>query len=400
MQGPLARSTGNGDGEPDRPPGQGGGHGRTLTLLALVILLAAAGVSLRVLTRAAPDRAADPLPVATTTVTHVDSYTREVWFTGRLRAARQTELSFERRAKLMDVRVDEGDAVEAGEVVATLDTSSLRQRREELVARRESTRAELDLAEQTETRQKRLLEEGHTSEQRYDEAHLEAKSLRAKVDELTAAIAGIDLDIAKSRLQAPFAGRVQDRHLDEGTVVAPGEPVIRLAETGALEARVGVPPADAEPLAIGEAYPLRVNGRRVRGTLSALSPDLSPATRTVTAVFDLPEAATNAAIGEVVRLRLERDVSGRGYWLPRSALSEDVRGLWSVLALHETADQPGYTLKRETVEVIEIDGDRVFATGSVGDGRRIVADGVNRVVPGQRVVPADSQSATDQTAER
>jgi RND family efflux transporter MFP subunit len=369
--------------------------------LALVILVAAASVALRGMARAEPDRTAEPLPVVTTTVKRVESHQRDVWFTGRLRAARESALGFERRAKLMDVRVDDGDRVDAGQVLATLDTSSLRRRREELVARRESTRAKLELAELTEKRQKRLLDQGHTSEQRYDEANLDARSLAAQVEELSASIASIDLDIAKSRLQAPFAGRVQTRHMDEGTIVAPGEPVVTLVETAAMEARIGVPPGQADTLAIGRRYPLRVNGRTVDGELTGLSPDLTPSTRTVTAVFDLAAGAGTAAIGEVVRLRRQRAVPGRGYWLPLSALSEDIRGLWSVLTLHETPDgTAGYTLKRETVEVVEIDGDRVFATGSVDDGRRIVADGVNRVVPGQRVVPAESQSVTDQTAQR
>jgi len=401
MRGPLKCFTGNGDGGPPRDPDGRPGHGRVLAILALVILVAAASVAVRVIARAEPDRTAEPLPVVTTTVERVESHQRDVWFTGRLRAARESALGFERRAKLTNVRVDDGDRVEAGQVLATLDTGSLRRRREELVARRESTRAKLKLAELTEKRQKRLLEQGHTSEQRYDEANLDARSLAAQVEELSASIASIDLDIAKSRLQAPFAGRVQTRHMDEGAIVAPGEPVVTLVETDAMEARVGVPPTQADTLAIGRRYPLRINGRTVEGELTALSPDLSPNTRTVTAVFALGTRAPNAAIGEVVRLQRRRTVPGRGYWLPRGALSEDIRGLWSVLTLHETSDgTAGYTLKRETVEVVEIDGDRVFATGSVDDGRRIVADGVNRVVPGQRVVPAESRSVSDQTARR
>ena len=382
MHGPLNRS-GSDDGR--RAPR----HGRILAVLAAFIVLVAAVVAVRVLARAEAERTPEPLPVATATVDLVDTRTREVWYTGRLRAARQSELGFERRARLMAVRVEDGERVAAGEVLARLDISTLQRRRKELVARRESTRAELELARRTEKRQKRLLAQGHASQQRYDEAHLEAQALAAQVDELSASIASIDLDIAKSTLQAPYAGRIQVRHRDPGTVVAPGEPIVTLVESGAPEARIGVPPKAAETLTVGERYALTVNGDTVPGRLRALTPELSPQTRTVTAVFELAHGANGAAFGEVVRLSCRQRVPGRGAWLPRSALSEDIRGLWSVLALHEDPKNPGFVLKRETVEVIEIDGERVFATGSVNDGRRIVADGVNRVVPGQHVVPAE-----------
>lgn len=386
MHGPLNRPGG---------AGQGPRHGRVLAALAAVIVLAAGLVAARVMARDDAERTLEPLPVATATVAMVDAHQRDVWYTGRIRAAQRSQLGFERRARLMAVRVDDGDRVEAGEVIARLDISTLERQREELVASRESTRAELELARRTEKRQKRLLDQGHASEQRYDEAHLEAQALAARAEELNASIASIDLDIAKSTLQAPYSGRIQARHTDPGTVVAPGEPIVTLVETGALEARIGLPPKAADQLTMGETYALAVNGDTVQGRLRARTPDLSPQTRTVTAVFDLVNGANGAAIGEVVRLTCEQTVPGRGTWLPRSALSEDIRGLWSVLALHEDPQNPGFVLKRETVEVIEVDGDRVFATGSVNDGRRVVADGVNRVVPGQHVVPAEAQTAAN-----
>jgi RND family efflux transporter MFP subunit len=327
--------------------------------------------------------------VRTVSVTEVTEHTRAVWLTGRLHAARRSALGFERQGKLISVRVDDGDTVAAGQVLAELDTSTLERRRRELVAKRESTKARLELARRTERRQQRLVEQGHASEQRYDEARLDARALAAQVDELSAAIAGIDLDIAKSSLQAPFAGRVQSRTLDEGAVVAPGEPVLTLMETRRLEARVGIPADKTGDLDLGESYPLRVDGTIFRGRLSSLSPDMAAETRTVTAVFDLGAPAAGA-IGELVRLRLTKTVKGRGYWLPRGALSEDIRGLWSVYTLVPVPDGEGFKLQRESVEVVETDGNRVFARGSLDPGRRIVAEGVNRVVPGQRVVPVSN----------
>ncbi|MCJ2544499.1 HlyD family efflux transporter periplasmic adaptor subunit [Thermostichus vulcanus] len=64
---------------------------------------------------------------------------------------------------------------------------------------------------------------------------------QARVQQLQASLASLDVALSKSVIRAPFAGRIALRHVDEGTVVGSGQPVLRLVESGAWEARIGVP---------------------------------------------------------------------------------------------------------------------------------------------------------------
>ena len=83
-------------------------------------------------------------------------------------------------------------------------------------------------------------------------------------------------------------------------------------------------------------------------------------------------------------------------------------GLWSVFVIdpanNPAEETPGLSESRVTrkiVEVIQLDEDRVLIEGKIADGDFVIANGVDRVVPGQTVEPrvADEQVNVIETAE-
>jgi hypothetical protein len=109
-------------------------------------------------------------------------------------------------------------------------------------------------------------------------------------------------------------------------------------------------------------------------------------TRTTLVVFAMP-AQVNALDGEPLTLQYREPVTMRGGWLPMSALLEGQRGVWNVLRIE--ADGAQYHTVRESVEVLDIQGDRVFVRGTLATGDRVVANGVHRITPGTPVVLAE-----------
>ena len=120
----------------------------------------------------APVEATPPVPVRAETVTASTGYTVEERFVGRLEPARRTELAFERNGLVTEVLVEEGDLVEAGEPVARLDTDKLKAERAQLSARRRELQSQLGLANLTLKRKKRLMDAGHDTVERHDQARL------------------------------------------------------------------------------------------------------------------------------------------------------------------------------------------------------------------------------------
>jgi hypothetical protein len=84
------------------------------------------------------------------------------------------------------------------------------------------------------------------------------------------------------------------------------------------------------------------------------------------------------------RLTLTRSVSGEGAWLPRAALSEGVRGLWTVFLV--VARPEGLFTRREAVELLHAETDRVFVRGAFPTGAKVVLSGSHRLADGQAVV--------------
>ena len=176
-----------------------------------------------------------------------------------------------------------------------------------------SGRSRLDLARRTLERQEALGDRGHASTQRLDEAQLSAAVEAARVREIEAALARLDVDLVKSTLVAPFAGTIGARAADPGAVVAAGAPVVDIHETGAPIARIGVAPAAARDLRPGARATLTIDGAAVPARLVAIRPDLDPATPTGPAPlsFELQWARTPPLGAQIVRCACRGKIRGR-----------------------------------------------------------------------------------------
>lgn len=353
----------------------------------LTLLLATAGCTAAAEPR--PEPGPEPLPVETLEVRPDDGYAVRRRFTGVVRSRRASELAFERPGVLVDIRVDEGDAVDPGQLIARLDTSQLKARRRELVAALREAEAQVELSDVTAARLEELAEAQFTSRQAHDEARFGLAARRASADRLRAAIEAIDVDLRKSRLIAPFRGAVARRLVDEGEVVTAGTPVLRLLDRGRPEAVVGVPARLAADLTVGSVHSLQREGRRLEGLLTAIVDDVDPSTRTRALVFEL-EANAGVTDGELVELELTRRVPARGFWIPLDALTEGLRGSWTVYAV-----SPELRVVSAAVEVLHLDDERVFVRGTLEPGDAVLVSGLHRVVPGQPVAvvaPASEES--------
>ena len=413
--------------------------GWMLGAIALLGGLALLGVR-TLLTRESAPPMVDALVVETLTVEPVESYTVARTYTGEVVAGRTSELGFEQGGELVEVLVDRGDRVTAGEPLARLDTRRLQAQRSQLVAQRDRAQAELlelqngprreaiasaqssvqDLENQLELerlRQERrevLYTEGAISledrdvvafgadalEERLAAARSQLEELQngtrpeqlmaqqATVEQLTASIADLDIAIEKSTIFAPFSGAIAARRLDEGAIVEAGQPILRLVEQAEPEVEVGLPLEAIANLNAGGSVPVNIGGQPYDAAIAAILPEVDSTTRTQTVVLRLPSAAaTDLSPEQLADIELAQTIGEEGIWLPLSALTQGDRGLWSAFAVQPTeeSDDDLFQVERRQVEVLHTEGDRAFVRGVLVAGDRVITDGVQRLVPGQRV---------------
>ncbi|WP_052050052.1 efflux RND transporter periplasmic adaptor subunit [Leptolyngbya sp. KIOST-1] len=379
------------------------------------------------------------LAVETLTVEPASSYDVARAYTGEIAALRSSDLGFTRSGELVQVLVAEGDRVSADQPLALLDTQSLLTQRRQLEAQLAQAQAHLlelqrgarqeaiaaaqaqvrdvdnQLALQQQQRERRefLYQRGAISKEQLDEFSFGAEALTARrdsaqssldellngtrpeqvmaqqavVQQLQASIASIDVDLTKSTLRAPFAGIVSARQVDEGVVVAAGQAVVRLVESEAPEARIGMPTRVASRLQIGESVTVLGEAERFPATVKAVLPEVNPDTRTQNVVLQLePGAIARVSPGQTVRVELSETMPTDGFWLPIEALTQDIRGLWSAYAV-VPAEAGTYQVQPRAVEILHQESDRVLVRGALQGGEQVVLSGVHRLVPGQQVRP-------------
>jgi len=362
----------------------------TLALAALAAALVWGGAQL-LAARAAARPGPPPAPPVTVTAAAVvlqPHHEISVSFTGRIEAPRRVELGFEAGGTLAEIRVEEGDAVPAGAVLARLDIRALQAERAGQVAALAVLDARIELAELNVARARVLVDREFISTQRADEARLGLAEVRAERLRVEAAILALDVALDKAVLRAPFAARIGARMFDEGARIGAGQPVLTAFEGGPPLFRAGLPPELAAALPPGSAVTLDLGGVSLPAKVKHRRSDFDLASRTIPILFEVPGAA-GLAEGMLGKLTLTRSVPGQGAWLPRAALSEGVRGLWTVFLV---VDRPeGLFTRREAVELLHAETDRVFVRGAFPTGARVVLSGPHRLADGQAVVLAGAR---------
>lgn len=357
-------------------------------LIAGFIAFATMGLHWRAASGDTPDMRL--VPVAVETVTQQPSYQVSEFYAGRVEARQRVNLAFEQAGKIAAMYVDEGEFVKAGDLIAKLDVDLLEASRDQTRSAIVRIRSQVELAKLTEERQKTLFEQGHSSEQRYDESRFNREALTAQLAETEAALRTIEINIEKSSLYAPFDAQVGARSVDTGAVRDAGMAIVTLLETSVQQARISVPTSRIEAMKIAENLSVSYHGEPISATILAIRADVNQVTRTQDVILTIaPE--NPIPFGELVELALPETRIQQGYWLPVEALVEGKKGLWNIFAVEN--DGSGDRVVRRAVEVIFAETGRVFVTANIGSEARLVASGTHRVVPGQYI---DAMSTGEQ----
>ena len=430
---------------------------RLIGVIAVVLAVAVAAVAYQngwlASEASIPDAAATQtiLPVNTQRIHHVDSIEQTRTYTGTVRAHRTSDLAFETAGKIIEVRVNDGDQVEAGQVIARLDTDTLNAqqtatlakldqskfvmseldagpRKEQIAAAIADTaaaRSEYDNAKIRAQRRKGLYENKAIPVEEYEQSKFAVQTAKAvwqaayerlselkagtRKEQLSAQLATVaqleatakemEVMIDKSTLVAPYAGTIVKHYLDPGSIAGPSTPVCKLVEQSKLEAWIGLPVDVAAQAKIGQQYAIVIGNQSFEVTASAKIKELDPNTRTQSLLFEFaPEAAKKIVPGQLCQIEITTKVATAGYWIPNSAITRGVRGLSTVMKLVPDSDQPElFRVRRCDVEIIKTDSQRVLVKGTVSDGDLVVANGVHRITVGQLVSLAEQTNTNSDT---
>lgn len=274
-------------------------------------------------------------PAVTTVSLQTQDIVQTLVMVGRVRPPSRVRLGATQAGTVTEVRVREGDQVEEGQVLVTLDDREARARVAEAEAALEETaasvRATLEQAEQEATLAQRDLErilavarQGGLTRQRVEQAEQRAADAQSRLEAARAggegpaagfapverargALEGARARLALTRVVAPGSGTILSRDVEPGDAVQPGRTLLELALDGATEVVV---------------FPSEENLGGVQlGALASASADAYP-DRTFPARVSFIAPAVDAAQGTVeVRLTVDEPPP---YLLPDMTLSVNI----------------------------------------------------------------------------
>ncbi|MCL1051211.1 efflux RND transporter periplasmic adaptor subunit [Shewanella abyssi] len=331
----------------------------------------------------APPEAPNYQSVSSSELIAESSYSYAQEFSGTIRAGNTTGVGFELAGKINALTVDSGDSVVEGQLLAQLDTRLLQAEKNELLASLAQNKADLDLATATLNRSLELKKQGYVSEQQLDELKGQLNSLLAAKSRFNAAIQSNQLKIEKSDLLAPFNGTISKRSHNLGEVIALGSPVFTLIQHHNVQAYIGVPIAVSSTLTTGQQVDLRVRNKRYQANIAGIGAQLDPVTRTVELRVTLPSDA-DVINGELSYFAYQHAIDTAGYWVPISALTDGIRGLWNIYVLTQDGEQR-FRIERRDVEIIYTAKDKAFINGAIKANEAYVDQGLHKLVAGQIV---------------
>jgi RND family efflux transporter MFP subunit len=349
--------------------------------LALVAV-ALAGCNDKVAEKPAPSR---PVLVATA---HYEAETPERSFVGTIKPRIEADMGFRVPGKVAKRLVEVGQTVEVGQALATLDEVDLKLQAEQAVAEFNAATGVLAQASAAETRAKNLRVNGWTTDAQLDQAKATADEARARLDR---AVRSVDLtknSLSYATLVADHRGVVTATLIEPGQVVAAGQTSIRVARFDEKEAWVAIPETLVERAKIGTAYVTLWSepNTKYEARLREIAPSADPATRTYLAKFSLPGADDHVELGMTATLTLSDPATMRVARLPLSALFDQ----GDKPSFYVVDDKGDIALK--PVQVKSYESNDVVIAGGVEEGAKVVALGVQKLDPSEKVKVVSSLS--------
>jgi RND family efflux transporter MFP subunit len=166
----------------------------------------------------------------------------------------------ERAGRLVSMRVQEGQSVRQGELLAELESDELRAGLAEAQARIGESEAEIRLAEANLLRRERLVEQKILAATELDQARRDIEIARARRETALAEADRYKAQLRKTRILAPLSGNVVARHVDAGETLEANKPVATIADLGRLRVEAEADEADAGSLGVGASVAISAEG--------------------------------------------------------------------------------------------------------------------------------------------
>jgi HlyD family secretion protein len=354
-----------------------------IAIVAIVLAVMMMGGEKKDEAAASAAKEAAAVPRITVIVPGHQQVARQISATGTIAARRDMPVGIAGQGgRVTSVRVDAGQWVNAGQVLATVDRSVQSQVAAQQAAQIAAARADAQLAQNNYERAKQLVDRGFVSK-----ADLESK--RAARDAALAQVRVAQAQLGQTRAQigqlnvvAPTSGLILDRSVEVGQIVSPGSGALfRIAQNGQMEVQAKLAESALAQVHVGTPATVVPVGSDVRisGAVWQVEPIIDPANRQGIAHVAVPfqRLLRPGGFAEVSLMSGSADVP----LLPQSAVLSDGKGNYVYIVGKDNR------VERRGVTVGEVDDNGVTIMAGLSGQERVVASAGAFLNPGDKVRP-------------
>jgi RND family efflux transporter MFP subunit len=213
---------------------------------------------------------------------------------GNVAAWQEASVSSESNGlRLTEVRVNVGDVVKAGDVLAVFSADTVNADLAQAKAALQEAEANAADAVANAARARTLQNTGALSAQQISQYTTAEQTANARIASAKAALASQQLRLKYTRVVAPDSGIISARSATVGAVSGPGTELFRMIRQGRLEWRAEVVAADLRNLKTGTSAVVKAaNGSEVTGKVRMIAPTVDTQTRSALVYVDLPAGAS------------------------------------------------------------------------------------------------------------
>ena len=353
-------------------------------------------------------QAAPPPPEVTVAKPLVQKLTEWDEFTGRFESVQQVEIRARVAGYLQEIRFQDGQNVEAGQMLFVIDPRPYQATVDLAKAQIETQRAQLTLAQLDQDRTSKLERRDFAARATLDERNAQLAAARASLAGTEAQLRQAELDLGWTEVTAPFAGRISDRRVDVGNLVSDQtllttivqlDPIylfFDMSESDFLAyqrayAR-GELPSTRDNRTIVHAHLVDEDGWPHEGTMSFVDNVVDEGSGTIRGRATFPNTDGLVTPGQFGRIRIPGSPEYDAFLIPDSAIVTD------------QARKVVLTLSPDNVVTPKIirpgpsqpGGLRIVRRGLAPEDR-IVINGLVRARPGSKVTPKDGVIAPEPT---
>ena len=314
-------------------------------------------------------RGGNRTPAVETAAVTAGDIAREVTVTGTVQPLRTVAVNAQMSGALLEVLVEEGTPVRAGQTLARVDAR-------EIAAQVRSAEAQYTVAEAAAKRAEQLRERQVITASEYERDRAAHDAARATLD-------GLRTRLGYSVVRAPVSGVVTTKLVERGHVVGPQSKLFDIAETSTLVVPVQVSELDVVHLSPGD--PARVSmdafpGQTFEGRIRRIFPAADPATRLVPVEVALSGQASRVARpGFLARVSASLGTQSGVLLVPAGAVVQSSGGEPAVFVVKEGKAE------RRPVETGLISQGQVQVVSGLQPGEAVVTVGTNNVRDGADV---------------